>query len=242
VDTAVQEASGGGKNVNDLIRQAAQIISKQASGVPLQNIESIIIQMALQTSKAQGKAITGQTIFDVANQIIRNPNGILTQAIIQLAKQDTNDGGKTGQTINVIKKVVEVSKGGGDSNGGGNGREGQKPITTQTQQGGQKPITTQTQPGTGLSSPTIGEIVGEAGGKIAKVLLTGLVNAAAERALGSNGPQILGSLFQAATNANPSVPQQAVKTEINDLVLRRANDAGESQAIQAVTNLQANMQ
>jgi hypothetical protein len=28
VDTAVQEASGGGKNVNDLIRQAAQIISK----------------------------------------------------------------------------------------------------------------------------------------------------------------------------------------------------------------------
>jgi hypothetical protein len=119
VDTAVQEASGGGKNVNDLIRQAAQIVSKQAPGVPLQNIESIIIQMALQTSKAQGKAITGQTIFEVANQIIRNPNGILTQAIIQLAKQDTHDGGKTGQTVNVIRRVV--SNDGGDSNGDRNG-------------------------------------------------------------------------------------------------------------------------
>jgi hypothetical protein len=71
--------------------------------------------MALQTSKAQGKAITGQTIFEVANEIIRNPNGTLTQAIIQLAKLDTNDGGKIGQTVNVIKRVV--SNGGGDSNG-----------------------------------------------------------------------------------------------------------------------------
>jgi hypothetical protein len=62
--------------------------------------------MALQTSKAQEKAITGQTIFEVANQIIHNPNGVLTQAIIQLAKQDTNDSGKTGLTVNVIKKVV----------------------------------------------------------------------------------------------------------------------------------------
>jgi hypothetical protein len=119
VDTAVQQASGGGKNVNDLIRQAAQIIAKQAGGVPLQNIESIIIQMALQSSKAQGKAITGQTIFEVANQIIRNPNGVLTQAIIQLAKQDTHDSGKTGQTVNVIKKVL--SRDGEDSNRGGGG-------------------------------------------------------------------------------------------------------------------------
>jgi hypothetical protein len=54
--------------------------------------------MALQTSKAQGKAVTGQTIFEVANQIIRNPNDVLTQAIIQLAKQDTHDGGKTSET------------------------------------------------------------------------------------------------------------------------------------------------
>jgi hypothetical protein len=62
--------------------------------------------MALETSKAQGKAITGQTIFEVANQIKQNPNGILTQAIIQLVKQDTQDNGKTGQTAKIIKTVI----------------------------------------------------------------------------------------------------------------------------------------
>jgi hypothetical protein len=102
VDTAVQEDTGGGKNVNDLIRQAAQIISRQAPGVPLEKIESIIIQIALQFSQSKGEAITGQAIFGIANQIAQNPNGIFTQAIIQLVKQDTNDGGKTGQTVNVI--------------------------------------------------------------------------------------------------------------------------------------------
>jgi hypothetical protein len=109
VDTAVQEATGGGKNVNDLIRQAAQIISRQAPGVPLEKIESIIIQIALQFSQSKGKAIGGQALFGIANQIVQNPNGIFTQAIIQLVKQDTNDGGKTGQTVNVIKKVVKES-------------------------------------------------------------------------------------------------------------------------------------
>jgi hypothetical protein len=83
VNIAVQDASGGGKNLNDEIALAAQIIAKQAPGIPVRNIESIIIQMALEMSKAQGKAITGQTIFEVVNQIKQNPNGVLTQAIIQ---------------------------------------------------------------------------------------------------------------------------------------------------------------
>jgi hypothetical protein len=68
-------------HVNDLIRQAAQIISRQAPGVSLEKIES------------KGKAIGGQALFGIANQIAQNPNGIFTQAIIQLVKQDTNDGG-----------------------------------------------------------------------------------------------------------------------------------------------------
>lgn len=114
VNIAIQQATGGGKNVNDQITLAAQIIAKQFPGIPVQAIESIIIQMALEISKAQGKAITGQTIFEVANQIKHNPTGVLTQAIIQLAKQDTHDNGKTGQTVNVIKKVVKASKEGGD--------------------------------------------------------------------------------------------------------------------------------
>jgi hypothetical protein len=85
VDIAVQDASGGGRNVNDEIALAAQIIAKQSPGIPVRNIESIIIQIALEISRAQGKAITGQTIFEIASQIKNNPNGVLTQAIIQLA-------------------------------------------------------------------------------------------------------------------------------------------------------------
>ena len=72
----------------------------------VRNFESIIIQMALEISKVQGKAITGQTIFEVASQIKQNPNGVLTQAIIQLAKQDIHDNGKTDQTSNLIHKTV----------------------------------------------------------------------------------------------------------------------------------------
>jgi hypothetical protein len=43
VNIAVQEASGGGKNVNDEIALAAQIIAKQSPNIPLRNIEAIII-------------------------------------------------------------------------------------------------------------------------------------------------------------------------------------------------------
>ena len=124
VDISTQQASGGGKNVIEVLRKAAGIISKLVPSVPLANIESILIQMALQTSEAQGKAITGQTIFEMVNQIIRNPNGVLTQAIVQLAKLDTNDLGKTGQTVAVIQKVVKAG-GGGSTN---SKSEGAKPC------------------------------------------------------------------------------------------------------------------
>lgn len=74
--------------------------------------------MALEISRAQGKAITGQTIFEVASQIKQNPNGVLTQAIIQLAKQDIHDGGKNGQTATVVQKIVKVSSNNGGSSKG----------------------------------------------------------------------------------------------------------------------------
>jgi hypothetical protein len=57
VNIAVQDASGGGKNVNDEIALAAQIISKQSQGIPVRNIESIIIQMALEISKHKEKLL-----------------------------------------------------------------------------------------------------------------------------------------------------------------------------------------
>jgi hypothetical protein len=65
-------------------------------------VEAVIIQIALQVSQAQGKAISGQTIFEIASQVAKYPNGILAQAIIQLVKQYMVDNGKTGQTVNIL--------------------------------------------------------------------------------------------------------------------------------------------
>ena len=62
--------------------------------------------MALQISQAQGRSITGQYIFQLANQIIQYPNGVLAQAILQLVKQD--DGGKSSHTTTIIKNYVKV--------------------------------------------------------------------------------------------------------------------------------------
>ena len=107
VNKAIQTATGANSNnINQHIRQTAQIIAKQ-TGVPVEKAEAIIIQIALQIAQAQGKAITGQYIFQIANEIANNPNGIFTQVILQLAKQDTNDGGKSDRTIKVIKTVVK---------------------------------------------------------------------------------------------------------------------------------------
>jgi hypothetical protein len=63
--------------------------------------------MALQISQAQGKAITGQYIFQLANQIAQNPNGVLAQAILNLVNQD--DGGKSSHVTTVIKNYVKSS-------------------------------------------------------------------------------------------------------------------------------------
>jgi hypothetical protein len=114
-NTAVQQASGGLNNVNQVIRQAAQILANRA-GVSVEKVESVIIQIALQISQAQGKSITGQYIFQFANQIAQNPNGVLAQAILKLVNQD--DGGKSTQTTTVIKNVVKSSDG---SSSGSNG-------------------------------------------------------------------------------------------------------------------------
>ena len=115
-NVAVQQASGGSKNVNQVIRHAAQIIANRA-GVPVEKVEAVIIQLALQISQAQGKAITAQFIFQIANQIIQNPNGVLGQAILNLVDQD--DGGKSSHTTTVIKNYVKSSSNSRSDGGGG---------------------------------------------------------------------------------------------------------------------------
>jgi hypothetical protein len=102
VTKAVQTATGAtSNNINQVIRQAAQTLAN-AAGVPVEYVEAVIIQIALQIAQAQGKAISGQTIFEIANQVAKYPNGVLAQAIIQLVKQYMVDNGKTGQTVQII--------------------------------------------------------------------------------------------------------------------------------------------
>src|SRR5215212_11441869 len=108
VTKAVQTATGANSNnINQVIRQAAQTLAN-AAGVPVDYVEAVIIQIALQVSQAQGKAISGQTIFEIANQIAKYPNGTLAQAIIQLVKQYMIDNGKTIQTIQIINNVIKT--------------------------------------------------------------------------------------------------------------------------------------
>jgi hypothetical protein len=111
-NVAVQQASGGSKNVNLVIRNAAQILANSA-GVPVEKVEAVIIQIALQFARAQGRAITGQYIFQIANQIIQDPNGVLAQAILQLVLQD--NVGKSSQTTTIIKNVIRISRDGDSS-------------------------------------------------------------------------------------------------------------------------------
>jgi hypothetical protein len=96
--------------LNVVIRNAAQILANRA-GVSVEKVEAVIIPIAIQFAEAQGKVITGQYIFQLANQIIQDPNGVLAQAILQLVTQD--DGGRTSQTTTIIKNVINVSRGGG---------------------------------------------------------------------------------------------------------------------------------
>ena len=122
-DVAVQQATGGSKSVNLAIRHAAQILANRA-GVPVEKVEPIIIQIALQIASSQGKTISGQSLFRLANLIIQNPNGILAQAILKLVQLD--DGGRSIRTATIIKNVVEVSSSQG---GGRRSADGKKEIS-----------------------------------------------------------------------------------------------------------------
>jgi hypothetical protein len=50
-NTAIQQASGGSRNANLVIRNAAQILANRA-GVPIEKVEAVIIQIALQFAQA----------------------------------------------------------------------------------------------------------------------------------------------------------------------------------------------
>jgi hypothetical protein len=84
----------------------------------------MIIQIALQIAQTQGQAVTGQFIFQIANQITNNPNGIYTQLLLQLLKQDNDDNGKSSHTVKIIKTVIRSD--GDDHRNNNGGREGDR--------------------------------------------------------------------------------------------------------------------
>jgi hypothetical protein len=238
VNIAVQNATGGGRNVNDEIALAAQIIAKESPGIPVRSIESIIIQMALEISRAQGKAITGQTIFEIASQIKQNPNGVLTQAILQLAKQDTHDNGKTGQTVNVIKKAVQATddpkKANEERDRVDRDREVLSGILPPAAQPA-APVATVIAPKT-LPLLTIGDIWGRgvaqlSGNSVVGPFVKEIVNSYAQSVLGPLGPQVLGGLTKVLGDALT-----------NYFVLRTANNMEGPQALQTLQNLRADIQ
>jgi hypothetical protein len=233
VNIAVQDATGGGKNVNDEIALAAQIIAKQVPNIPVRNIESIIIQMALEISRAQGKAITGQTIFEIASQIKQNPSGVLTQAILQLAKQDTHDNGKTGETVKVIRKSFQVtdrtekSKGSDKALGQPPGIQPPGIQPPGIQPPGIQPPGIQPSP---LGLPTIGDLLGGVLGPSLGPFVKEVVNSVYQGAWGPAGPQIAG------------LAAMGVSELLGDLadyfVLRTANNMEGPQAIQKIKDFQ----
>jgi hypothetical protein len=240
VNIAVQDASGGGKNVNDEIALAAQIIAKQSPGIPARNIESIIIQMALEISRAQGRAITGQTIFEIASQIKQNPNGILTQAILRLAKQDTQDNGKTGETVKVIKKVFQPTESTRRDSGSDKTLGAQLPgaqLPGAQLPGAQLPGAQL--PGAQLPGaqqqrlPTIGDIWGEIGARVDPRLRTfvkGIVDSYFLGVAGPAGPQLAGGL---------SILIGEALTDY--FALRAANNMEGPQALQALNEFRADV-
>ena len=109
VTKAIQIATGANpSNVKQLIRHAAQVLSNRAS-VPVEKVEAVVIQIALQISQEQGKAITAQSISQIVNQIAQNPNGVIAQAILKIVKQYTDDNGKTGKMVNIIDNIIKSS-------------------------------------------------------------------------------------------------------------------------------------
>nr|MDQ3970703.1 hypothetical protein [Thermoproteota archaeon] len=197
VNIAVQLVCGGSGNVNENVRQAAQIIANQA-GVSVEKVESILVQIALQIFKTQGNVVTAQSICQIANHIAHNPNGIIAQTILQLVKQDTDDGGKSGETIQIIKKVVkssEVNKGGGISS-------------------------------SSISSSSSGKE------KISVFCIPCVINSDIDT-------RIYNIAIMIARQTDVSV--EATLIALSDFLIRVANDAGPSRALQSLRNLETDV-
>ncbi|MDQ3868759.1 MAG: hypothetical protein M3250_04275, partial [Thermoproteota archaeon] len=195
VNIALQLSCGESTNVNEHLRQIAQIIANQA-GISTEKVESILIQIALQIFHSQGKVVTAQSICQIANQVAHNPNGIIAQTILQLVKQDTHDDGKSSETIFHVNKVFnskDDNKGGRSSNEDDKNRNGKKSGSKQ------------------------------------EFCIECVLNA-----------DIKMRIYNIAIiiSKQTGVSVEAARISLSDFLVRVANDAGPSKALQSLSNLE----
>jgi hypothetical protein len=236
VNKAVQTATGANSNnINQHLTQIAEIISKQ-TGVSVQKVESILIQLFLQIAQAQGQANTGQSISQIANQITNNPNGIFTQLILQLVKQDTDDNGKSSHTVEIIKTVVRGG-GGGDininiknniNNYNYNNNNNQPPSNTDTKTGGT------TGGATGATTPALSL------GNTPITTRPITVHLCFVCASGNDDVDYHRiNNIATGTAQLTGVSTEAAELALSDIYLRTANKAGPDQASQVLSKIEA---
>ncbi len=158
-NVAVQLSNRGLSNINQQISQTAQLIAKQ-TGVHPATVESIIRQLSIQTAKIGGPDVASQSVKQIMTELNQNSNGPLTQAIIQLAKLNSNDAGKTGELLKIIKDIVKDSGGGREKGSSGGGDGGSKTISTKIIERTKiiekpKPTSTPPKPGPNPSGPPV---------------------------------------------------------------------------------------
>src|ERR687890_1288860 len=198
VNIALQLSCGESTNVNEPLRQAAQIIANQA-GISTEKVESILIQIALQIFHSQGKVVTAQSICQIANQVAHNPNGIIAQTILQLVKQDTHDDGKSSETIFHVKKVFNSKD---DNKGGRSGNEDDKNRNSKK---------------SGSNQEFCIECVINADIKIRIYNIAIIIS------------------------KQTGVSVEAARISLSDFLVRVANDAGHSKALQSLSNLETDV-
>jgi hypothetical protein len=130
VNSALQISNGGLSNISQQISLTAQLIAKQTGAHPAK-IGSILKQLSIQSAKAGGSDLALKSLQQIISQINKNPtpNVPLIQAIGMLANSD--DMGKTGQLLKIIKDIVKNSRDGkvtGSSGGGNKGDDGKKVV------------------------------------------------------------------------------------------------------------------
>jgi hypothetical protein len=151
----------------------------------------------------------------------------LTQAIIQLAKKDMNDNGKSGQTVNVIQKVVKASKEGDDQKLQGSTNKPNIPTS---------PVLIPLTPTPGPTRTSTSSSPQPQLGPLDMLLVHG-GRYIIDYALGPGTAARIDKFAEHVIAASPLISKVFALLTATDISLRTVNNAGPSQAIQTLNAL-----